>query len=737
MDMTDNSNIGAADVNAPGLNMRNTVLASFIRIARHHSIDLSLPAILKKYAIHETEVSDAMLKRIARESGFKIKQVSSSWSKVASLGQVWPALCVLKNGQAVILSGVSDDKGDKKIAYLDPVSKTPGFSWATKEEWDALAGDKVYLIRREYRLDDEKQPFGLRWFLPELLRQKQVFRDVAVGAMVLNVLALASPIFFQILVDKVLVHRAEATLYALIAGMFVVVLFESIFGWLKNYLLLYATTKIDLRLSKKTFSHLLSLPVTFFENASSGVLLKHIQQTERIRGFLTGSLFMTLLEVTVLIVIIPIMLFYSIKLTLLVLAFTLLIALVFLAIIGPYRQRLMRLYNAEAERQALMVEAMHGVQTVKAMAMEPLLNRDWGMRSAKTTMLQFDAGKLGMSAKTLTSGLGKAMQVVLPWVAVSLVFNKEMTVGALIAFNMLAARVTTPLIQLVSLINEYQQIGLSLKMLANIMDTKPEQGSGARGLNPPINGKIELENVSFRYSEHGEYALKNINLTIHPGEIVGIVGRSGSGKSTLTRLIQGLYPLQQGVMRIDGYDQRELDLAHLRGSIGVVLQESFMFKGTVRQNIMLPRPTATFEEVVAISKLAGADEFIQRLPQGYDTELTENGSNLSGGQRQRLAIARALLTRPKILIFDEATSALDAESEAIVQDNLVKMAQNRTVLIVSHRLSMLAAAHRIIVLEKGEVAGIGNHEQLMKSTSLYKDLWNTQHRHLQDVYGMV
>ena len=316
--------------------------------------------------------------------------------------------------------------------------------------------------------------------------------------------------------------------------------------------------------------------------------------------------------------------------------------------------------------------------------------------------------------------------------AVSLVFNREMTVGALIAFNMLASRVTTPLIQLVSLINEYQQIGLSLKMLANIMDTKPERALGARGLTPPIAGKIELEDVSFRYTENGEYALKNIDLSINPGEILGIVGRSGSGKSTLTRLIQGLYPLQQGVLRIDGYDQRELDLPHLRGSIGVVLQESFMFKGSVRQNIMLARPNATFEEVVAISKLAGADEFIQRLPQGYDTELTENASNLSGGQRQRLAIARALLTKPRILIFDEATSALDAESEAIVQDNLIRMAHSRTVLIVSHRLSMLAAAHRIVVLDRGAIVGLGTHQELIGACPLYKELWDKQHRHLEN-----
>ena len=711
--------------------LRHTLLASFIRVARHHGVDLSLPTLVRKYALQEPEVSNILLMRMGKECGFRIAEKQISWDALFTAGQIWPALARLKNGRGVIVSGLENTDQGKRLAYIDPTSQSGGFLWANQEEWDEIFSGTYLLVKREYRMDDENQPFGLRWFLPEIIRQKQIFRDVGVSAMVLNLFALASPFFFQILVDKVLVHKADSTLYALVGGMLLVVLFESVLSWLKSYMLLHATTKIDLRLSKRTFSHLLSLPVTFFESGSAGVLLKHMQQTEKIRGFLTGSLFMTLLEVTVLVILIPIMLFYSVWLTLLVLFFTALIAAVFLIIMRPYRNGLMRLYGAEAERQALLVESLHGMTTIKSMALEPLLNRDWGGRSAKTTMLQFQVGKLGMSARTITNGFNRLMQVALPWAGVSLVFDGSISVGALIAFNMLASRVSTPLVQLVSLINEYQQIGLSLRMLASIMDSPPERSLQTRGLSPVIKGQIELEGLSFRYGQHGEYALQDINLTIQPGDVIGLVGRSGSGKSTLTRLVQGLYSIQQGIIRVDGHDQRELDLAHLRSNIGVVLQESFMFRGSVRQNIALARPGATFEDIIKAARLAGAEEFIQRLPQGYDTDLAENASNLSGGQRQRLAIARALLTQPRILILDEATSALDAESESIVQENLADISKGRTLLIVSHRLAMLRRANRIIVMDKGRIIADGPHESLLNSCSLYRDLWEKQHNHLQ------
>jgi ATP-binding cassette, subfamily B, bacterial HlyB/CyaB len=303
-----------------------------------------------------------------------------------------------------------------------------------------------------------------------------------------------------------------------------------------------------------------------------------------------------------------------------------------------------------------------------------------------------------------------------------------MTIGALVAFNMLAGRVSGPLLQIVTMVHEYQEVALSVRMLGEIMNQRPEQFGRGRGISPALTGRIEFDKISFRYGPDGAPALDDISFTIPAGSLFGIVGKSGSGKTTVTRLIQGLYQNQQGIIRIDGYDSREIDLVHLRTNIGVVLQDNFLFRGTVRDNIAATKPGATIEEIVAAAQMAGAEEFIERLPRGFDTLLEENASNLSGGQRQRLAIARALITDPKLLILDEATSALDPDSEAILRQNLSRIAAGRTVIIVSHRLSTLVDADAILVLERGRIADIGPHDQLVSRCMTYRHLWAQQMR---------
>ena len=317
------------------------------------------------------------------------------------------------------------------------------------------------------------------------------------------------------------------------------------------------------------------------------------------------------------------------------------------------------------------------------------------------------------------------MTVMVIWVGANLVFSGEISVGALVAFNMIAGRVTGPLVQLVSLVHSYQEAALSVRMLGTVMNSPQEEGID-RGLRPAFDGSMEFEDVTFNYSPTSPPALDGVSIKIPAGKVVGVVGRSGSGKTTLTRLMQGLYKMQSGIMRVDNLDIRELDMSHLRRNIGVVLQENFLFRGSVRENIGMAKTNASFQEIVYAAKLAGADEFIERMPQSYDTMLEENGTNLSGGQKQRLAIARALLTDPRILIFDEATSALDPESEAIVQANLKRIAKGRTVIIVSHRLSTLTGSDAIVVLERGKVADIGGHKKLLQTCQVYKELWYQQ-----------
>ena len=586
-------------------------------------------------------------------------------------------------------------------------------------------GDAI-LIKRESLSSEGRKKFGIRWFVPELLRQWRLFADVAICALLLYALGLALPIFFQLVIDKVLVHESFTTLYVLAAGAAVALLFDAIFSFLRRYLLLYATNKVDIRVATKTFGHLLGLPVTFFEHISAGVLVKHMQQAARIREFLTGRLFLTTLDALSLFVFLPVLALYSLKLTCVVLAFTAVIAVVVALLMGPFRRRLYDLYQAEGARQALLVETVHGMRTVKSLAMEPLQGKAWDDRCAQSVSMRFGVEKISAVAQAVTGFLEKMMTLGIIALGALDVFSGELTIGALVAFNMLAGRVSGPLVQLVTMVHEYQEVALAVKMLGEVMNQKPERDGNRDGLRPDLTGKIEFENVSFRYGAEGAPALDDVSFSIAPGSVFGIVGRSGSGKTTLTRLISGMYPVQQGLLRIDGYDSRELELEHLRRNLGVVLQDSFLFRGTVRENIACVKRDATFAEVVRAAQLAGADEFIERLPRGFDTMIEEDASNLSGGQKQRLAIARALITDPRILILDEATSALDSESEMIIRRNLRRIAAGRTVIIVSHRLSMLADANEILVIDRGQIVDVDHHDRLLSKCTIYRHLWNQQ-----------
>jgi ATP-binding cassette subfamily B protein len=455
-----------------------------------------------------------------------------------------------------------------------------------------------------------------------------------------------------------------------------------------------------------------------------------MQQASRIREFLTGRLFLTALDALSLLVFLPVLAFYSLKLTCLVLAFTFLSGLVVALLIGPFRRRLFSLYQAEGERQALLVETVHGMRTVKSLAMEPLQGRIWDDRCAQSVSTRFGVEKISAAAQSVTGLLEKLMTLGIIGLGALDVFSGELTIGALVAFNMLAGRVSGPLLQMVTMVHEYQEVALSVKMLGEVMNQQQERGGKRDGLRPNLSGSIEFENVSFRYGADGAPALDNVSFKIPAGTVFGIAGRSGSGKTTLTRLISGLYPVQQGLLRVDGFDSREIDLVHLRKNIGIVLQDNFLFRGSVRDNIACVKRDATFEEIAHAAQLAGADEFIERLPRGFDTMLEENAENLSGGQKQRLAIARALITNPRLLILDEATSSLDSESEMIVRRNLRRIADGRTVIIVSHRLSMLADANAILVIDRGQIVDLDHHDKLLAQCTTYRHLWTQQMRQI-------
>ena len=704
----------------------NTALICFSLIAREHKIELTQDRLVHEYGLNRQEIPKNTLLRIAKDHGLQAKALRMSWPDLAKLKKAWPALARLKNGRHVVLTGLGSDREGKALLGLYDPLRTDGHLRMGEQEFSALWSGELYLIQRRYKISDENQPFSLRWFMPEFLRQKVTFFDIGLAVLFINLIALVTPIFFQIVIDKVLVNQAFTTLHVLGIGMSVALLVNAGLDFLRDYLLLHATNKIDLRVTGKTFRHLLNLPLDFFEHITAGVLTQHMQQTAKIRGFLSGSVFLTLLEASSLFVFLPFLFFYSVKLTAIVLVCTGLITLVIALLIRPFRRRLDALYEAESKRQAMLVETIHGIPTVKAMAIEPLLRGQWEQKVAAAVSMQFRVGKISITARSVTQFLERIMTVILIWMGASLVFDGSMTVGALIAFQMLAGRVTSPLVRLVGLIHQYQEAALSVEKLGLVMNAREEWGAGRHGATPSLKGAIVFDRVSFRYAPDLPNVLHEISLTIPAGSMLGVVGPSGSGKTTLTRMLQKVYFPTGGTIRINDCYINELDTAHLRRHLGVVLQENFLFRATVADNIRAGQSAATREEIIHAALLAGADEFIVNLPQGYDTLLEEGAKNLSGGQRQRLAIARALLTRPEILILDEATSALDPESERIVRENLADIAKNRTVLVVSHRLSMLKSADSIIVLDRGYVVGHGPHAQLLADCALYKKLWQQQ-----------
>ncbi|MET4329769.1 subfamily B ATP-binding cassette protein HlyB/CyaB [Bradyrhizobium sp. i1.15.2] len=703
-----------------------TALECLSRVATHHGIDLPSDRLRHAYAVDDAGISTDLLLRMAHEAGLRAQATQLDWKALCRLGEAYPALVQLSNQNWVLVVEAGPERD--AVAVFDPLAeRTDEPLLVDAERFCARWLGKAILFKRESRSTQGPRTFGLRWFVPEMLREWRLFSDVAIAAVFLYALGLALPIFFQLVIDKVLVHESLTTLYVLSAGAIIALCFDAIFSFLRRYLLLYATNKIDIRVATKTFRHLLGLPVTFFEHISAGVLVKHMQQAGRIREFLTGRLFLTALDALSLFVFLPVLALYSVKLTCVVLAFTAISGSVIVILMGPFRRRLYQLYQAEAGRQALLVETVHGMRTVKSLAMEPNQNRAWDDRCAQSVSMRFGVERISAGAQALTGFLEKMMTLGIVALGALDVFGGEMTIGALVAFNMLAGRVSGPLVQMVTMVHEYQEVALAVKMLGEVMNKQPERDGHRDGLRPDLVGQIEFENVTFRYGE-GAPALDDVSFTIAPGSVFGIVGRSGSGKTTLTRLIAGMYPVQQGLLRIDGHDSREIDLTHLRRNLGVVLQDNFLFRGTVRENIACVKRDATFDEVVRAAQLAGADEFIERLPRGFDTMLEEQASNLSGGQKQRLAIARALIVNPRILILDEATSALDSESEAIIRRNLRRIAEGRTVIIVSHRLSMLSDASQILVIDRGRIVDVDRHDGLLSKCTIYRHLWNQQTR---------
>lgn len=602
------------------------------------------------------------------------------------------------------------EDGSTQVLIQSPAVGRP--ETLTLAELQARWKGELILFTSRASVASELTKFDFTWFIPAIVKYRKLLLEVLLVSFVLQFFALITPLFFQVVMDKVLVHRGYTTLDVIAVGLTVVVLFEVALTALRSFVFAHTTSRIDVELGARLFRHLLTLPLAYFQARRVGDSVARVRELENIRAFLTGNAITLVLDLLFSVVFIAVMLHYSGWLTLIVVISLPCYVILSAAFTPLLRARLHEKFNRGAENQAFLVETISGIDTVKAMAVEPHWTRKWDNQLAAYVSSSFKTATVGTFANSGVTLISKLVTVATMYVGARLVIDNQLTVGQLIAFNMLAGQVAQPVMRLAQLWTDFQQTGISVQRLGDILNTRTEV-AGNKSPLPPLAGRITLDQVVFRYRPDGPEVLKNVSLDISAGEIIGIVGRSGSGKSTLTKLVQRLYVPERGRVMVDGMDLALADSTSLRRQIGVVLQENVLFARSIRDNIALADPGVPLEAVIQAAKLAGAHEFVLELPEGYDTLVGEHGSTLSGGQRQRIAIARALMTNPRVLIFDEATSALDYESERIIQDNMKAICKGRTVIIIAHRLSAVRDANRIIVMERGQIVETGTHAELL------------------------
>ena len=699
--------------------VQDTGLICLLIIARYYDLPADGSQLRHQFGQSGQALSDTELLRAAKHLGLKSGVINTSWSKLA--GTPFPAMAKRTDGRYVVLAKI---EGDKALIQ-DPVAGRPLV--LSREQFEsAWSGDLLLFTKRaNLRLQDLK--FDFTWFIPSIVKYRKFLGEVLVASFFLQLFALLTPLFTQVVIDKVLVHKGFTTLHVLAIGMIALAIFDALLGGLRTYLFSHTTNRIDVGLGAQLFRHILALPLAYFEARRVGDTVARVRELEQIRQFLTSHSVTVVLDVLFTAVFLVVMWFYSPMLTGVVMVSLPFYAVLSVAITPAIRARLHEKFNRGAENQSFLVEAISGIQTVKAMAVEPPLLRKWEEQLAGYVRASFRSTSLITVAGQVATCIQKITVVAVLWVGAYRVIEGDLSIGQLIAFNMLSAQVTGPLLRLVNLWQEFQQVGISVKRLGDVLNTQPEPSyNPTRTTLPQVAGHVVFEDVTFRYRLDGSEVLRKISFTVAPGNVIGIVGRSGSGKSTIAKLIQRLYVPERGRILVDGVDLAQVDPAWLRRQVGVVLQENFLFNQSVRDNIALTDPGLAMEQVMLAAKLAGAHEFILELPEGYDTLVGEHGCSLSGGQRQRIAIARALVANPRILIFDEATSALDYESEAIIQQNMAHICKGRTVFIIAHRLSTVRPADCTYVIDKGEVVESGSHDELVRLKGVYARLCQHQ-----------
>ena len=716
-------------VEAEALTPKELRLRAVAAAARFYGMDLDI----NDYQGPPTEAypSPASLVVWLRNQGLTAKAAMLKWKNLFSFRETSPVVVLLKDGTAGLVVG-ADAKHDivwiKSPTARDAEPPVAVDRMRMEQAW----GGEVVLIKRARLANDSEAPFTLQWIFGQVAVEKKMLWQISYASLVLSALGIIPAFLVMGTIDRVLEYNSLNSFWLLTGILGIMMFFETVLGWARRELVNVLGAKLDTRLNLHLFARLLALPLDFFERNQAGETISRLRNVQRVREFLSGRLLSVVLDGCTLFVMVPFMFYMEALLGTITLAVAGVMALIIVIFLRPIGRLVAMYVRAEHQKAAVITETVQGIRTVKTLAMEPQQKHVWDEKVAEAASWMLAAARMSNWPQTLTDPLQLFMSrgVVLLGAYLALQANSGVDRGALIAFMILSGRVASPLAGFARLMEDFQEVRTAIGQIAKVLNNPPEVRSVTDGMRPKFEGRIAFEDITFTYPMGSRPALNRISFDLAPGTMLGLVGRSGSGKSTITRLLQGVNREYSGAVKFDGCEMREINLAHLRRSLGVVLQDNFLFRGTVKDNIIAGRPGLTLEDAVRASRLAGAEEFIEKMPQGYDTWIEEGSTNISGGQRQRLAIARALISNPRIMILDEATSALDPESEALVNANLVRIGKGRTMVIVSHRLSSLVNCDLIMVLDQGKLIDVAPHDTLLGRCSIYRTLWNQQNRHI-------
>lgn len=674
----------------------------------------------------------------AEKVGLQLRRVETEWSGLRQFD--YPALMQWRDAASVSTSNgdgngaivdkeslpshwvvVYAAKGDR-LVIADPLNPSQTCESVPRRDVEAAWDGQLWLVE----LIQKQERFSLAWFLPAVMKYRTLLIEVLVASFTLQLLGLTTPVITQVVIDKVMVQGSIPTLDVMAFALLAVAFFEAFLGILRLFIFTHTARRLDLSLSAQLFRHLMRLPLSYFEARRVGDTVARVQELENIRQFLTGTALTVVLDAIFGVVYLVIMFYYSATLTWVSLAVLPLFAILTLVATPILRGWLNETFNRSADSQSFLVETVTGIHSVKAHTAERVSRDRWEGLFARFIRTGFKASTTSNISSNIADFLTNFSALLILWFGAKLVIEQKLTIGQLVAFQMLSGRMTGPMLRLVQLWQNLQQVLLSVDRIGDILNTAPEAEAGSGLVLPPLKGQVSFDQVFFRYHPNQEPVLRGISFNVEPGMLVGVVGRSGSGKSTLSKLVQRLYPVESGRILVDGFDIKSADLASLRQQISVVLQEDFIFNGSILDNITLGNPDISAEQVVEAARMAAAHDFISDLPHGYETNVGERGTALSGGQRQRLALARLFLSPAPILVLDEATSALDSETEQQVLQSLQRASKNRTVFLIAHRFAPLKRADLIVVLEKGVLVEKGTHDELLRSKGLYWSLYQRQ-----------